>query len=184
MTVVEVSDPQHRDLVTVDLEFAASANVQPGGTAVWSWRLDGINGESGYVTPDGGTLQRIILPEGASRIGRPLPMIGGRAYVIRTLPEDTGTAELEGGYLWTNDRRLHHAQPFTLEETQIRSFFERVACPVLLVWASEGLHKERSRLAARVGYFRDVRAVEVAGRHHVHMDDAPRVAREIIGFLR
>jgi pimeloyl-ACP methyl ester carboxylesterase len=94
-----------------------------------------------------------------------------------------GTAQRDGGYVWTNDRRLHHVQPFTLEEPQIRSFFERVQCPTLLVWASDGLHRERSRLAPRTAYFRDLRAVEVPGRHHVHMDDAACVARQMLPFL-
>lgn len=97
MMVVEVSDPQGRAEVVVDVEYMASANVQVGGTASFSWRLDAATGEEGEVTLDGGKILRIALPESPS--SRPIfPIFGSLVRVTRSAPEDPGLADYEGFY--------------------------------------------------------------------------------------
>ncbi len=106
----DVSDPQHRARVLVDVDFKTSAEVRSGGTASAFWRLGKANHESGRVTLDGGKITRILLPEDMSWHPN-YGILGGNVHVIRGTEDDPGlveqTASVQGREVF---RQLHQAK--------------------------------------------------------------------------
>ena len=94
-----------------------------------------------------------------------------------------GTLEQDGAYIWRNDRRLSHIQPVQLSEGQIREFLRRIDCPTLAMTARDGVSHHREFAAERRACVRGLQHVEVAGRHHVHMDQPRRVAAQLVPFF-
>ncbi len=56
-------------------------------------------------------------------------------------------------------------------------------CPRALVIGSEGFSKIKRILAEREEQFVNVRQVEIAGGHHVHMDSPELCAKFILKFI-
>jgi pimeloyl-ACP methyl ester carboxylesterase len=94
-----------------------------------------------------------------------------------------GTRQIGNGVLWRNDRRLSVLQPSQLDEAQIDAFLARIACPTLLVRADAGIGHEPALVDRRLALIAGARAVQVPGRHHVHMDDPHVIAAHVATFL-
>lgn len=92
-----------------------------------------------------------------------------------------GTRPVEGGLVFAHDPRLRWPSRARLTEEQVRAFLREVACPVLLVVASDGL---KYGWEERVGCLRDVRRVQTeGGGHHLHLDHPELIVREVQDFL-
>ncbi|MDD9946604.1 MAG: alpha/beta hydrolase [Myxococcales bacterium] len=89
----------------------------------------------------------------------------------------------QGGVVFGNDRRLQRAMPRMLSSEAIVAFFARIACPALLVVASEGLGRRAGISEDRLAAIADLTHVEVPGGHHVHMDCPEVVAEHLRRFL-
>ncbi len=87
------------------------------------------------------------------------------------------------GVRWRADPGLRRPSRVRLTEAQVLAFLRAIACPTQLVRARPGMPADEARLAARVAALADVRAVEVAGGHHVHLDDPAAVAAIVGPFL-
>lgn len=98
---------------------------------------------------------------------------------------ERGLRRVEGGYVWSSDPRLMLTSPLRASEAQVEACLSAIACPTLLLTASEvppyfptGLVERRTACVRGI----DRRVVE--GRHHVHMDAAAAVATEINAFRK
>lgn len=96
---------------------------------------------------------------------------------------ERGLRRVEGGYLWSSDPRLMLASPLRASEAQVEACLSAIACPTLLITASEvPPYFPTGLVESRAACVRGIRRRVVAGRHHVHMDDAAAVAAEINNF--
>lgn len=96
---------------------------------------------------------------------------------------ERGLREVDGGWTWSSDPRLMLASPIRASEAQVEACLAAIACPTLLVTASEAPPYLPTALIERRRAC--VRALDwsiVAGRHHVHMDDPAAVAAAIAAF--
>ena len=140
------------------------------------------------------------LQEQARKAGRPLSTYPSRAHVAELLKAspsnlapasiDTllkrGLRDVERGVQWSSDKRLRYASRVRFTEDQVLAFLRRIACPTLLVLATDGLRmpSEPSEPSEkRVEALANLTRVEVPGRHHVHLDDPDLVAPHVAAFL-
>lgn len=94
-----------------------------------------------------------------------------------------GLREVEGGVTWRSDPRLRLPSRLRMTEEQVLTFLGAIACPVLLVRASQGFPFAPKAESARVAALRDVKVVELPGGHHLHLDTPEPVAAEIRGLF-
>lgn len=87
------------------------------------------------------------------------------------------------GHRWRADPRLRLPSRMRLTEAQVLAFLRAIACPTLVVRARPGMPFDEAQAAARVEAIADVRVAEVAGGHHVHLDDPAAVAALVGPFL-
>ncbi|MFI8483166.1 alpha/beta fold hydrolase [Pseudomonas sp. NPDC078700] len=83
-----------------------------------------------------------------------------------------GLLEVPGGYSWSTDSRLTLPSKLLLTHAQAMAFAKRVACPVSLVVAEQGILLGK----AKAGYEKVIRELDFAvttlpGGHHLHLDD-------------
>lgn len=92
--------------------------------------------------------------------------------------------ELNDGYSWRNDKRLRHTSMVRLPEDFIVSFIKNIGCPVLGIFATDGLFKE-THIAKRWQYVQNPYSLLwMSGGHHLHMDgDVRRIAQNIKDFI-
>lgn len=95
-----------------------------------------------------------------------------------------GTRQVPGGVTWRTDPRWRVHSALRLTEPQCQAFLAAITAPVLYVQASRGLDFVRQGAALRKACVADLRAVEIAGGHHVHMQNAPAVAAAMRDFLQ
>lgn len=87
-----------------------------------------------------------------------------------------GVAPAAGGVAITTDARLDVFSPATWSDEQVDALLAAIACPTLLVTARSGFGIDPALLARHKAQVRDLRHVEVDGRHYVHMDDPATIA--------
>ncbi|TPE46955.1 alpha/beta fold hydrolase [Amaricoccus solimangrovi] len=87
------------------------------------------------------------------------------------------------------DPRLFASSAVRLTRAQVEAVLRAIACPVLNIWAEEGIRRRRKsagEMARRAGeLIADYEMMELAGDHHFHLDAgvAPRMAGAILDFL-
>lgn len=88
------------------------------------------------------------------------------------------------GYKWRNDKRLKHTSMVRLPESFITSFIEKIQCPVLGVFAEDGLFKP-SHIEQRWQHIQNpYNLLWMSGGHHLHMDgDVRRIAQNIQSLI-
>ncbi|MFT6327497.1 MAG: pimeloyl-ACP methyl ester carboxylesterase [Crocinitomicaceae bacterium] len=88
--------------------------------------------------------------------------------------------ETDEGFSWSNDKRLKHTSMIRLPEAFIVSFIQRITCPVLGVFATDGIFKE-DHIQSRWDYIQNPYSLLwLDGGHHLHMDgDVRRIAQNI-----
>lgn len=84
---------------------------------------------------------------------------------------------------WRADPRLRLPSRVRLTEAQVLAFLRAIACPTLVVRARPGMPFDEAQAAARLAAIADVRVAEVAGGHHVHLDEPAAVAAAVGPFL-
>lgn len=92
--------------------------------------------------------------------------------------------KLDDGYSWRNDKRLRHTSMVRLPEDFIVSFIKNIGCPVLGIFATDGLFKE-AHIAERWQHVQNPYSLLwMDGGHHLHMDgDVRRIAQNIKDFI-
>lgn len=97
---------------------------------------------------------------------------------------DRSVIESEQGFSWRNDKRLRHTSMVRLPESFILSFIEKITCPVLGFFATDGLFKE-AHIDSRWKYIQNpYNLLWMNGGHHLHMDgDVRRIAQNLKTFI-
>jgi pimeloyl-ACP methyl ester carboxylesterase len=83
------------------------------------------------------------------------------------------------------DRRLFASSAVKLTQADIDAVLAALSCPVLNIWASEGIKSTRPKVAAFAELARERIATyethDVDGHHHFHM--VPEAAQTIAGLI-
>jgi pimeloyl-ACP methyl ester carboxylesterase len=93
------------------------------------------------------------------------------------------------GFRMRGDPRLFASSAVKLTQTQVEAVLSSIQCPVLNIWARDGLrsYRPRSLDMAQLGaeLIPTYETIEFAGGHHFHLDAdvAPRMADTILDFL-
>lgn len=103
--------------------------------------------------------------------------------VARLLVE-RGVVPVEGGFIWSSDRRLTLPTMQRMTEPQVRALVAGIECPARVIFADpaqpylpDPLRRERTGLLPRG------ELVVLPGGHHLHMEDPVGVAGAIGDFL-
>ena len=87
------------------------------------------------------------------------------------------------------DPRLFASSAIKLTQSQVEDVLQAIRCPVLNIWATEGVLPSRPKLADLVrlaeSLISDYEKVELVGDHHFHLevDGAGRIAEAVLEFL-
>ncbi|SNR93448.1 alpha/beta fold hydrolase [Pseudomonas segetis] len=83
-----------------------------------------------------------------------------------------GLIEVAGGYSWSADSRLTLPSKLLLTQAQAMAFAKRVACPVSLVVAEQGILLGKAKATYdKVMSELDFEVTQLPGGHHLHLDD-------------
>lgn len=85
---------------------------------------------------------------------------------------------------WRTDPRLTLKSPVYLMEEQVLAILEGVKTPTLLIKGDRGLLVDRPETTERCQRVDNIAVVELAGGHHLHMDDPEAVGTVIADFFR
>ena len=87
------------------------------------------------------------------------------------------------------DPRLFASSAIKLTQSQVENVLQAIRCPVLNIWATEGVLHSHPRLADLVrragSLISDYEKVELVGDHHLHLDInvAGQIAEAMLEFL-
>lgn len=96
---------------------------------------------------------------------------------------ERGIRQGESYYYWGHDQRLSLRSLQSLDDEQINSYLQAIACPVLLVTSQEAVQTE-AVIRDRAALVRDIQVMKLAGGHHQHLDgDVDAIAALIRTFL-
>ncbi len=92
--------------------------------------------------------------------------------------------ETEEGLCWSNDKRLKYTSMMRLPESIIVSFIQSIECPVLGVFADDGMFSEE-RLKPRWQELKTKKEQAwFSGGHHLHLEgDVNAIAKKIDDFI-
>lgn len=91
---------------------------------------------------------------------------------------------VDGGFTWRSDARLRLPTPLRIDEPQLRRVLAGIAAPTLLLLADPATpYLPAAMMDARAACVADIRVEHSAGPHHLHVHDAPAVARRVVDFL-
>lgn len=150
---------------TADERFAAIRN--------WADKAAGCRAPRNRAYPDLEAMAKRLM-EADPR----MPEATARAFVA------TNAREEDGGWRWKYDPLVRETALVTTIGPEPVEFWERVECPVLLVYGKESWAVSPAR-DGRAEHFRDVRVVEVDGAgHNVHHHQPEAFVRLVEDFLR
>lgn len=93
-------------------------------------------------------------------------------------------ANQEGGYCWNNDKRLKHTSMVRLPEEFIIAFIDNIQCPVLGIFANDGLFNQDQVMVRWQHVKKPYELLWLDGGHHLHMDgNVKDIAHNIIKFI-
>ncbi len=97
---------------------------------------------------------------------------------------DRSVLKTDEGFCWSNDKRLKYTSMMRLPEAMIGAFIKSIECPVLGVFAHDGLFTQE-RINERWQQLTCPETLKwFGGGHHLHLDgDVPRIAQSINHFL-
>ncbi len=114
----------------------------------------------------------------AMRVGKGLSRYAAEQLVPRSLKQ------VEGGFEWTNDPRLQGASAVKLSDAQLAAILGGIQCPVLLLYADQGLGRHAALLARAGQQINNLQMHSVKGKHHFHLDgDVQSAASQVKAFL-
>lgn len=113
----------------------------------------------------------------------------GNARAVSEALAERALETVPGGFRLRGDARLFASSAVKLTQAHIDDVLRALRCPVLNIWAAEGIAKTRPGVAdmARRGaaLIPAYESAELPGDHHFHLDPqgADRIARTILDFL-
>ncbi len=97
---------------------------------------------------------------------------------------DRGIQKSEEGYLWRSDLRLGLPSLQRMTEVQVEAYLKAIACPTLLVEASDGFLQQAPHFLGMAKKISLLTHEQVEGRHHVHLEMPERVAPLILNWAK
>ncbi len=92
---------------------------------------------------------------------------------------------VEGGHAWRSDPRLTLPSALRMAEDTVQSLLRAIEAPVLVIAADPSPpYFSAAVREARLACLADGRVVVFDGGHHLHMEQAARVAAPLLDFLR
>lgn len=117
--------------------------------------------------------------------------VAARLAASRMTPEaarlivERNLRPVEGGYAWRSDPRLTLPSHLRLTEDTVQAILRAIEAPVLVVAAEPPPpYFTPAVRAARLACLADGRVEVIDGGHHLHMEQAARVAAPLLDFLR
>lgn len=113
-------------------------------------------------------------------------MVAGTiAYESALALTKRGTKEVEGGVIWSFDRReINLGSMLRYSEEHLNIILTGIETPTCIVLAKDGILKDRKLIDARAALIKKAELHFVEGHHHVHMDDPKVVAPHIVEFMK
>ena len=98
---------------------------------------------------------------------------------------ERGTKKVDGGYIWAIDRReLTFISPSRYTEDYFREFMSAIHMPCCIILADNGLYLKPEEIRTKARLIKNHTLHFIPGYHHVHMDNAPIVAGQVVDFLK
>ncbi len=94
-----------------------------------------------------------------------------------------GIEATEQGYKWRSDSRLRSTSPYRLTLPQARQIITDVKLPTQLLYGNKGMDMVTAGLKEFRKLFSSLEVHELAGGHHVHMEQPEQMAKLIIQFV-
>ena len=105
----------------------------------------------------------------------------GNAPHVSEALADRALEEGPDGFRMRGDARLFASSAMKLTPADVEAVLRAIQCPVLNIWAQDGIKKNRPKIEALVALAQSVipsfELLELAGDHHFHLD--PKIAEEI-----
>ena len=96
---------------------------------------------------------------------------------------ERGVNAVDGGFVWSSDPRLTLVSPQRYTEEQVLAMLRGIRARTLLVLADPATsYLPTAMMDVRAAQLADIRAVRLAGHHHLHLDGAEKVAEAIRAF--
>ena len=95
-----------------------------------------------------------------------------------------GLERTSDGYRWRSDPRLKVPSLHRFTEEQVIEFIKQIQCPSLMLMAKNGFPGLYELAQHRAKHLQHLEYHDIAGGHHVHMDNPKPVANKIMSFLR
>lgn len=96
---------------------------------------------------------------------------------------ERGVIGVVGGHVWSSDPRLTLTSPQRYTEEQVLAMLAAIKSRSLLVLADPPTsYLPSTMMDARAARVADIRVVRLPGHHHLHLEEAPAVAAEILAF--
>jgi len=96
-----------------------------------------------------------------------------------------GIKPVPGGWSWSSDQRLTTASLQRFTEAQVLDLLRHIAAPTLLILAPDSTVKPvpETALAERIATVAQIEVLQLAGGHHLHLENPQPVAQAILDFL-
>jgi pimeloyl-ACP methyl ester carboxylesterase len=107
---------------------------------------------------------------------------GGLSFEASRLLCERGLEPCDGGLTWSTDAMLRLPTLVYMEESQMQSLLHHIRVPSLLIKAKQGMGG-KGVMDHRIDHVRDLKVVDMEGRHHLHMERAAEVATVLVDFL-
>ncbi len=143
-------------------------------------------------------------PDRLARAIRHLSKLKNKTLPIYSSPEDAIAARLAvnemnresaarivtrnlkvagSGVTWRTDQKLTLTSPVYLTESQVLSFLKRIQAPTLFIRGAQGYLVKRDGVKVRCTQVSNLTIADLAGKHHLHLDNAQPVANAILNFF-
>lgn len=101
-----------------------------------------------------------------------------------TLLERSAVFVRDQGWGFSYDRRARDVSPYRFTAAQVDAFLANVECPTLMLRAKDGGIMRSGSLEDRLDLVKDLKVVDVAGNHHVHLMRPSVIGPLIEAFLK
>ena len=94
-----------------------------------------------------------------------------------------GLVKVGEQYTWRSDARLRATSPYRLTPKQAKQLLTDIKCPVCLIYGDDGIEMVREGIALAKPLIPQLELHEIAGGHHVHMEQPEKISSIIHQFL-